>query len=132
MPITGIDHLAITVANIETTTAFYDKVFGIRRGAEYAPEGKPLHRQIFIDDTKLNLHQAGNGVELVAKAPTPGSADFCFRWDQPIETVAALLAKHEILIADGPSSRRLSDGRPAKSIYFYDPDGNLVELMAAN
>jgi catechol 2,3-dioxygenase-like lactoylglutathione lyase family enzyme len=131
MSITGYDHLAITVADIEATTLFYDRLFGIRRGAEYAPSGRPLHRQIFLGDTKLNLHQQGNGVDLVAKNPIPGSADVCFRWSRPIETAVALLTQNNVAIVDGPSPRSLSDGRPSKSVYFRDPDGNLIELMAA-
>jgi len=132
MSITSVDHLAITVNDIEVTTAFYDKLFGVRVGNEYKPNGKSLHRQIFIGDAKLNLHQHNNGVDLVAKAPTPGSQDFCFRWNQPIATVLALLAKHNVAVADGPSARRFSDtGKPSMSVYFYDPDGNLIELMAA-
>ena len=131
MSITGYDHLAITVTDIDVTTVFYERLFGVRRGAEYAPNGKPLHRQIFFGDTKMNLHQAGNGVELVAQKPTPGSVDVCFRWNKPIETAVALLARHNVAIVDGPSPRTLSDGRPSQSVYFRDPDGNLIELMAA-
>jgi catechol 2,3-dioxygenase-like lactoylglutathione lyase family enzyme len=133
MSITGIDHLAITVKDLPATIAFYDKLFGARTVFAYAPNGKPLTTQILVGDALMSLHQYGNGIELVAKKPTTGSQDFCFRWNQPIDTVKALLAKHNIPIADGPSPRRLSDsGKPSKSIYFYDPDGNLVELMAAD
>jgi catechol 2,3-dioxygenase-like lactoylglutathione lyase family enzyme len=131
MSVTQYDHLAITVSDIERTTAFYVKLFGARTGKEYAPQGKVLHRQLFIGGAKMNLHQHGNGVELVADKPTPGAVDVCFRWDQPIETVVALLARHGIPITDGPSPRQFSDGRDSVSVYFRDPDGNLVELMAA-
>ena len=131
MTITGYDHLAITVADVEVTTAFYGKLFNARRGNEYAPHGRPLHRQLFLGDAKLNVHQEGNGVDLVARKPTPGSADVCFRWSGPIETAVALLAKNDIPIVDGPSPRRFSDDRPSQSVYFLDPDGNLIELMAA-
>ena len=131
MAITGFDHVAITVADVETTTAFYEKLLGAKRGFEYAPDGKVLVRELLLGGAKFNVHQQGNGIDLVAAKPTPGSVDLCFRWDQPIDTVAALLAKHNIPIADGPSPRTFSDGRKSLSIYFRDPDGNLIELMAA-
>src|SRR5579883_1777687 len=121
MAITGFDHLAITVADVDATFAFYDKLFGIRRGMDYALNGKTLVREMLIGGAKMNVHQAGNGVELVARKPTPGSVDVCFRWDQPIETALALLAKHNVAVADGPSPRTFSDGRPSTSVYFRDP-----------
>ena len=134
MSVTQYDHLAITVSDIERTTAFYVKLFGARTGNEYkpnGPDGKVLHRQLFIGGAKMNLHQHGNGVELVADKPPPGSVDVCFRWDQPIETVVALLAQHNIPITDGPSPRQFSDGSDSVSVYFRDPDGNLIELMSS-
>jgi catechol 2,3-dioxygenase-like lactoylglutathione lyase family enzyme len=131
MAITELDHVAITVADVDATFAFYEQLFGARRGMEYALDGKVLVREMLIGRAKLNVHQAGNGVALVARHPTPGSVDVCFRWDQPIETVLALLARHDVAVADGPSPRTFSDGRPSTSVYFRDPDGNLIELMAA-
>jgi catechol 2,3-dioxygenase-like lactoylglutathione lyase family enzyme len=132
--ITSFDHVAITVADLEATCAFYDKLFGVRVGMNYSPDGKSLVRQIFIGggDTMLSVHQYGNGIDLVAKKPTPGSVDLCMRWAGKIEDVAALLAKHNVPITDGPSPRTFSDGRKSRSIYFRDPDGNLIELMAAS
>ena len=131
--ISGFDHVAITVADVEATCAFYDKLFGIRIGMTYAPEGKILVRTIHIGggDFMLNVHQAGNGIDLVAKKPTPGSVDLCVRWNGTIESAVALLKKHDVPIADGPSPRTFSDGRSSQSVYFRDPDGNLMELMAA-
>jgi len=43
-----------------------------------------------------------------------------------------LLREHGIPIIEGPSRRRTADGLLARSIYFRDPDGNLLELMAAD
>jgi hypothetical protein len=51
---------------------------------------------------------------------------------QPIDSAADLLREHGIPIIDGPSRRRTADGLPALSIYFRNPDGNLLELMAAD
>jgi len=80
----------------------------------------------------LSIHQAGNGLELVARWPTVGGADLCLRWSENIESAVDLLREHGIPIIEGPSRRRTADGLLARSIYFRDPDGNLLELMAAD
>lgn len=124
-----IDHVAITVADIETTTAFYDRLFG----AEVLRDHKPIVRALKLGGgVQLSVHQSGNGVDLVAARPTPGSVDICFRIPAPIEAAVLHLGKHGVAIVDGPSPRTASDGRPAQSVYFRDPDGNLIELMAAD
>jgi catechol 2,3-dioxygenase-like lactoylglutathione lyase family enzyme len=61
-----------------------------------------------------------------------GGADICLRWSGTVESAAELLHQHGIAIIDGPSPRRTADGLPALSVYFRDPDGNLLELMAAD
>jgi catechol 2,3-dioxygenase-like lactoylglutathione lyase family enzyme len=130
--IIGIDHVTFAAADLETTCAFYDRLFGARTHHDYAPEGKSLVRQIALGGALLSIHQAGNGLELVARQPTVGGADICLRWSGTIESAADLLRAHGIAIIDGPSRRRTADGLPALSIYFRDPDGNLLELMAAD
>lgn len=129
----GIDHVAITVADLKTTYDFYKLLFGAEISNDYAPGGRPAQRSIIIGGAaKLSIHQAGNGVELVADKPTPGSADICFRWGGTIEDAAAHLGRHGIAIVDGPSPRKTAGGRAAQSVYFRDPDLNLIELMAAD
>jgi catechol 2,3-dioxygenase-like lactoylglutathione lyase family enzyme len=80
----------------------------------------------------LSIHQAGNGLELVARRPAVGGADICLRWSGHIDSAADLLRAHGIPIIDGPSPRCTADGLRALSIYFRDPDGNLLELMAVD
>jgi catechol 2,3-dioxygenase-like lactoylglutathione lyase family enzyme len=99
---------------------------------DYAPGGRSLVRQIAVGGALLSIHHAGNGLELVARHPTVGGADLCLRWSGNIETAAELLREHGLPIIDRPSRRRTADGLPALSIYFRDPDGNLLELMAAD
>ena len=130
--ILGIDHVAFAAHDLEATCAFYDRLFGARTHLDHAPDGKSLVRQIALGGALLSIHQAGNGHELVARHPTVGGADICLRWSGSIESAADLLRAHEITIVDGPSRRRTADGLPALSIYFRDPDGNLLELMAAD
>jgi catechol 2,3-dioxygenase-like lactoylglutathione lyase family enzyme len=130
--ILGIDHVAFAAHDLEATCAFYDRLFGARTHLDYTPNGKSLVRQIALGGALLSIHQAGNGLELVARQPVAGGADICLRWSGSIESAADLLRTHGIPIIDGPSRRRTADGLPALSIYFRDPDGNLLELMAVN
>ena len=129
----GIDHVAITVADVDATCGFYDRLFGMRVLDDHRIEGRTIVRVIVVGGgVRLSVHQAGNGVELVAAKPTPGSVDICFRWSGAIAEAVEFLASHDIPLADGPSPRRTADERPAQSVYFRDPDGNLIELMAAD
>jgi catechol 2,3-dioxygenase-like lactoylglutathione lyase family enzyme len=130
--VSGIDHVAITVADMDASCAFYRDLFGARTVVEYAPEGKVLVRQIAVGGAILSIHQSGNGVDLVARHPTIGAADICFRWDGTIESAVSLLHGHGIDIIEGPTPRRTADGLPSQSVFFRDPDGNLLELMAAS
>jgi catechol 2,3-dioxygenase-like lactoylglutathione lyase family enzyme len=126
-----IDHVAITVADVERTTRFYDRLFGVEVPFDHAPQGKTLVRTVIIGGAvRLNVHQHGNGIDLVADRPTPGSVDICFRFGGTIEQAGALLTDNGIEIIEGPSPRIDNEGNQAQSVYFKDPDGNLVELMA--
>ena len=130
--LSGIDHVAITVADLEATWSFYHRLFGTEIINDYAPGGRPAVRVVMVGrHARISIHQRGNGVELVAANPTAGSADICFRWAGSIAGAQAHLQAHAIDIVDGPSPRRTADGLPAQSVYFRDPDGNLIELMAA-
>ncbi len=128
--ILGIDHVAFAASDLEETCSFYGRLFGARTHLDHAPQGKSLVRQIGIGGGLLSIHQVGNGLDLVAKRPTVGGADFCLRWSGSIESASALLHEHGVPVVDGPSPRRTADGLPAHSIYFRDPDGNLIELRA--
>lgn len=122
--------MAFTAADLEATCAFYERLFAARKVAEHAADGKILVRQISVGHAVLSVHQAGNGLDLVARHPTVGAADFCLRWGGHIDEAAELLRAHGIGLVEGPVPRRSAAGRPSQSVYFRDPDGNLVELMA--
>jgi catechol 2,3-dioxygenase-like lactoylglutathione lyase family enzyme len=130
--IVGIDHVAITVADLERSCDFYRALFGARTVREAVADGRVAVRQILLGDALLSMHQAGNGLDLVAARPTVGAADLCFRWDGTIESAIAYLHDHGIAMVEGPVPRQTADGRSSQSVYFRDPDGNLLELMAAD
>jgi catechol 2,3-dioxygenase-like lactoylglutathione lyase family enzyme len=129
--IRGIDHVAITVANLEAACAFYARVLGASVEEEYEIGGRIAVKRVAFGQAILNIHQQGNGVDLVARQPTPGSVDICFRWEGKIEAAKGQLESRGVTVIEGPVARTTADGLSAHSVYFRDPDGNLVELMAA-
>lgn len=129
--LSSIDHVAITVADIDASTRFFDDVFGAVVLFDHAPQGRALIRGVRVGGSvQINLHQQGNGFDLVAARPTPGSADLCFRFNGAPADAVALLAARGVEIVEGPVARVANDGQAAQSVYFRDPDGNLIELMA--
>jgi catechol 2,3-dioxygenase-like lactoylglutathione lyase family enzyme len=105
---------------------------GAKPGAERAPAGRVLVRQLSLGGANLSIHREGNGVQLVAANPTPGAADLCLRWPHGIAHAVAHLVAQGIRPIEPPSPRVTADGHPALSVFFTDLDGNLIELMAAS
>jgi catechol 2,3-dioxygenase-like lactoylglutathione lyase family enzyme len=122
MHIDHLDHLVLTVADIEDTVAFYRDVLGMR--PETFDDGR---RALHFGASKINLHRAGHEFEPKARNPTPGSADVCLIAADALEDVLAKLAEHGIAIEEGPVERAGARGR-LRSVYLRDPDGNLVEI----
>ncbi len=130
--ISGIDHVAVTVSDLEQATRFYRHVLAAETAREHIESGAILIRQVVIGGALLSLHQQGNGFPLVAEAPTVGAVDLCFTWEGGIESAVALLRDKGIALVEGPVARHTAGGVPSQSVYFRDPDGNLIELMAAD
>lgn len=118
-----LDHLVLTVADIDATCEFYERVLGMGR-VEFGPEPRVA---LAFGNQKINLHRAGAEFEPKAQRPTPGSGDLCFVTDRPIEEVAAHLRAVGIDIIEGPVPRTGALG-PMTSLYLRDPDGNLLEI----
>lgn len=122
MRISGIDHFVLTVLSVEATCAFYARVCGMEV-VEFGAGRKALR----FGAQKINLHQAGAEFEPKAARPTPGSGDFCLLAEGAIEDVVVHLKREGVEIEDGPVARTGAMGAIA-SVYFRDPDGNLVEI----
>lgn len=120
--IASLDHLVLTVADIERTAAFYCGVLGMERVIFGA--GRVA---LSFGNQKINLHQKGREYEPKAQAPTPGSADLCFVASLGLAEVAARLAAAGIAVEEGPVARTGAVG-PITSLYVRDPDGNLIEI----
>ena len=122
MKVRRIDHVVLTVADLEQTIAFYQRVLGMT--AVSFGEGR---RALAFGEQKLNLHQAGREFEPKARRPTPGAIDLCFTTDVPLEQVAEHLRSQSVAIEHGPVDKVGARG-PLRSLYFRDPDGNLIEV----
>jgi catechol 2,3-dioxygenase-like lactoylglutathione lyase family enzyme len=117
----ALDHLVLTVADVEASVAFYERL-GMRR--EVFGEGRVALR---FGTQKLNLHAAGAEIAPHARQPAPGSADLCFLVEGSLEDLGSELAAAGIQIEVGPVERTGAQG-PIRSLYLRDPDGNLIEL----
>ncbi|TNY26314.1 VOC family protein [Fulvimonas soli] len=122
MEVQSIDHLVLTVADVEATCAFYGRVLGMR--AVSFGEGR---RALAFGRQKINLHPHGREFEPKAKRPVPGSADLCLVTATPAAEILAHLAACGVAVEEGPVRRTGARG-PIESVYLRDPDGNLVEL----
>lgn len=117
-----IDHVVLTVRDIDRTIRFYVDVLGMR--AVTFGDGR---RAVTFGDQKLNLHEAGHEFEPKARVPTPGSVDVCFVTETALDEVVTRLRSRGIAIEHGPVAK--TGARSAlRSIYVRDPDGNLVEI----
>jgi catechol 2,3-dioxygenase-like lactoylglutathione lyase family enzyme len=122
MNISHLDHLVLTVNDLETTIAFYERVLGMQR--ETFGEGRVALR---FGNQKINLHQVRQEFEPKAQRPTPGSADLCFVTETPLPEAMQHVRDCGIEIIEGPVGRTGAAG-PITSFYFRDPDGNLIEV----
>jgi catechol 2,3-dioxygenase-like lactoylglutathione lyase family enzyme len=122
--IRSLDHLVLTVSDVEATVRFYESI-GMRR--ETFGEGRVALR---FGDQKLNLHEAGAEVVPHAAHPTGGSADLCFLVADDLDEVAKALSRADVRVELGPVDRTGATSQ-LLSLYVRDPDGNLVELSRA-
>lgn len=122
MKISHLDHLVLTVTDIENTCNFYQTVLGFE-----VITFKGDRKALKFGHQKINLHQLGNEFEPKALHPTSGSADLCFISETPISEVVAHLNQLNIQIEEGPVERT-GAMHPILSVYIRDPDQNLIEI----
>ncbi|HSE88480.1 MAG TPA: VOC family protein [Candidatus Binatia bacterium] len=122
MKIDSIDHLVFTVKDINATCEFYSKVLGME--VVTFGEGR---KALAFGSQKINLQQLGRESTLIAYKPTSGSADICFVTSVPISEVIAHLNSCGVRLVGGPVERNGARGM-MMSVYFRDPDLNLVEV----
>nr|XP_019944541.1 PREDICTED: glyoxalase domain-containing protein 5 isoform X1 [Paralichthys olivaceus] len=130
-----LDHLVLTVKSVPDTISFYTSVLGMD-----VITFKGNRKALGFGQQKFNLHQLGQEFEPKAKHPTSGSADLCLITNTPLATVAAHLKSVcfssplqvcGVEIEEGPVGRSGAVG-PITSLYFRDPDHNLIEVSNYN
>lgn len=122
MIIKAIDHLVLTVEDIDVTINFYTSILGFN-AVTFGDNRKAL----VFGNQKINLHQKGKEIEPKAEHPTPGSADLCFIAETKVEEVLQELKEKNIHVIEGIVDRTGASGK-IRSIYFRDPDFNLIEV----
>jgi catechol 2,3-dioxygenase-like lactoylglutathione lyase family enzyme len=122
MKIARLDHLVLTVRNLDIAVDFYARILGM------TPETFDRDRKALrFGRQKINLHESGKEFEPKAFRPTPGSADVCFVVETPLPEVVEHIRAQGGEILLGPVERTGAEG-PMESVYLRDPDGNLIEL----
>jgi catechol 2,3-dioxygenase-like lactoylglutathione lyase family enzyme len=122
MNIDRIDHVVMTVRDLDATCDFYTRVLGMRVDT-FAGGRKALA----FGRQKINLHVAGREFEPKAAHPSPGSVDLCLITTGTLDEVIAQLAACGVPIIEGPVAKTGATG-PIRSVYFRDPDANLIEV----
>ncbi len=117
-----LDHIVLTVKDIEETVRFYTTVLGMEK-IEFG-QGRVALK---FGRQKINLHQAGKETEPKAIAPAPGSADLCLITETSLGDAMDHIRNKGIPIIEGPVNRAGANGL-ITSFYFRDPDGNLIEV----
>jgi catechol 2,3-dioxygenase-like lactoylglutathione lyase family enzyme len=113
------------VSEWERAKRFYSEV--LQAELIERPDGGAHFR---FGEQQLNVHGPGGDPHPVARIPVaPGGADLCFRWEGPIEEAVAHLERHGVQVEEGPAPRHGARGR-GTSVYFRDPDGNLLEFIS--
>jgi catechol 2,3-dioxygenase-like lactoylglutathione lyase family enzyme len=122
MRVTRLDHVVLTVADIDATVDFYRRVLGAE--PIVSPDGRTAVR---LGEQQLNLHRLGKEFEPKAARPTPGSTDLCVLVDADMDEILRRLAATSVEIEVGPVGRTGAHG-PLRSVYVRDPDRNLLEI----
>jgi catechol 2,3-dioxygenase-like lactoylglutathione lyase family enzyme len=116
-----LDHLVLTVAQLDATTDFYSEVLGMD---VITYNGR---KALAFGEQRINLHQRGHEFNPKAAHPTPGAGDLCFITSTPLEEVMEYLGALRVHIEEGPVERTGAMSQ-IRSIYIRDPDHNLVEI----
>jgi catechol 2,3-dioxygenase-like lactoylglutathione lyase family enzyme len=122
MQVQSLDHLVLTVADVEASAIFYARVLGMQR--VIFGEGRTA---LQFGNQKINLHSAVAPLQPHALRPVAGSADLCFVTQLMLAEWLQHLAACGVAVEAGPVARSGALG-PMTSLYFRDPDGNLIEI----
>ena len=117
-----LDHWVLPVTDLERSVRFYTRVLGMNLRID-ARGRHALH----FGRHKINLHPHPSDILPQARRAEPGAADLCLLTDQPLPRFIAHLMNEGVAVEEGPVQREGAEGA-LLSVYFRDPDGNLLEV----
>ena len=124
------DHLVLVADDVERALDFYRRVLGARvHNLEAWRDGLAKYPYLHFGGWRMNVHAVDTSATPRARAPEPGSVDLCLAWSGPIGGAVAHLAECGVPIEVGPVEREGAVGH-GRSVYFRDPDGNLLEFIS--
>ncbi|WOF45174.1 VOC family protein [Sphingopyxis indica] len=118
--VTALDHIVLCVNDVNATRAFYERVLGMT-----SREERPGKWSLQFGAHKISLQDARTAPS-IARDTVPGSGNFCLLSDVPVAEWRGHLAEQGVEIID--SGHRHGATGTIDSLYFHDPDGNLVEV----
>jgi catechol 2,3-dioxygenase-like lactoylglutathione lyase family enzyme len=125
-----LDHLVLVTADVPRLCAFWERVLRAQVvDLEAWRQGRKEYPHLVLGDWKINVHDIDASPRPAAAQRVPGSADLCLAWDGPIERAVAFLADRDVGLELGPVAQLGARGW-AESVYFRDPDRNLLEFIS--
>jgi catechol 2,3-dioxygenase-like lactoylglutathione lyase family enzyme len=121
MTIDRINHLVLKVKDIDETCKFYRDIFDMEVESLSARK-----RALKFGNQRLTIHQKGRGFDPEAQVPASGPIDICFVVAESVEQIKTELESKNIQI-EGMIQRPGATGK-ITSVYFRDPDQNLIEV----
>ena len=123
----SIDHIVLTVNDMDKTIKFYCDVLGMTLKEFHPSGGGETRKSLSFGNQKINLHHVKSPFKPHAKNPLPGTTDICFLSSTPLQKWQSIFLENGIEIEDGPVKKTGATG-PIMSLYIRDPDMNLVEI----
>ena len=131
LSVEAIDHLVLTVRDVEVSAAWYARVLGMMREDRPAPSGGAGRTSMRFARHKINLRPmtATPAEWITGQAPAPGGGDLCLLTSASPDEVAGHFRREGVEIVSGPVAKHGALG-PIRSVYVRDPDGNLIEVSS--
>ena len=125
--ILSIDHIVLTVKDIDKTILFYRDLLGMRLHSFYLEGATEKRYSLNFGNQKINLHQSDSPYNPHADKPLPGTADICFLSSVSLDKWKSIFIKNDIIVEEGPIQKTGATGK-ILSLYVRDPDMNLIEI----